>query len=254
MTLPGLPLLLRVADRPVILIGEGEAADAKRRLLERAGAEVVADHRDARLAIVAVDDDESARGHAERLRARGLLVNVVDRPELCDFTVPAIVDRSPVVIAIATGGASAGLAAALRQRIETLLPAELGRLAEALHAARDRIRARWPDGGARRRAIADALSPGGPLDPFREDGEIEPWLNAGAATRAPARERIVLRSADPDDLTLREARLLASADAVVHTADVPPAILDRARADAVRLPAPASALARGLTVELEIGA
>ncbi|HWL47498.1 MAG TPA: NAD(P)-dependent oxidoreductase, partial [Sphingomonadaceae bacterium] len=132
----------------MILLGDGDAAAAKRRLLERAGARIVGEDDAAALAIVA-DGDEAA---VARLRARGILVNATDRPDLCDFTLPAIVDRAPVLVAIGTGGASAGLAKALRQRIEALLPADLGRLAEALFAARAAIRARWPEADARRRA------------------------------------------------------------------------------------------------------
>src|SRR3546814_14222183 len=82
----------------------------------------------ARLAFVALADEAEARAAAEALRARGLLVNVVDRPDLCDFTTPAIVDRAPVTIAIGTGGASAGLAKAIRQRVEALLDRKSTRL------------------------------------------------------------------------------------------------------------------------------
>ncbi len=125
MTLHSLPLFVRLNGRPVILVGAGEAAEPKRRLLERAGAIVVGeDDPEARLAIVADDDAAVAR-----LKARGVLVNAVDRPELCDFTLPAIVDRAPVLVAIGTGGVSAGLAAAVRQRLGAVLPASLGRLA-----------------------------------------------------------------------------------------------------------------------------
>ncbi|GGB22745.1 hypothetical protein GCM10011380_10490 [Sphingomonas metalli] len=317
MTLHSLPLFVRLAGRPVILIGTGEAADAKRRLLERAGAVVVEEHgcplpfgggaspqaprseealrpgahpketiakaeappqphrhpglvpgstipqaqmpdavptggcrnesgmtdvpppppleATAALAIVALEDEDEALAAVARLKARGILVNAVDRPALCDFTLPAIVDRAPVLIAIGTGGVSAGLAAALRQRLELLLPASLGRLAEALQAARDGLRARWPDGGARRRAIGAALSAGGPLDPLAlPDGPIEP-LARMAGTAGSEAVVIPLRSSDPDDLTLRQARWLAAADRVVHDGRAPAAILDRARADAARL-------------------
>ena len=129
-----LPVFLNLSGRTVVLVGEGEAADAKARLIARAGGRVVAAWEDgAALAFVALDDAAEARTAAEALRARGLLVNVVDRPELCDFTTPAIIDRNPVTIAIGTGGASAGLAKAVRQRIEALLPSRLGALASALH-------------------------------------------------------------------------------------------------------------------------
>jgi uroporphyrin-III C-methyltransferase/precorrin-2 dehydrogenase/sirohydrochlorin ferrochelatase len=250
VTLHSLPVFLRLAGRPVMLIGEGDSADAKRRLLERAGATIVGESDAAALAIVALDDPDAT---VARLRARGVLVNAVDRLDLCDFTLPAIVDRSPVIVAIGTGGASAGLAAALRQRLESLLPTTLGGLADALYAVRARLKASLPDMDARRRALAQALSEGGALDPLAADAaSVDAWH--GDASRPRAIEAIRLSSPDPDDLTLRQARLLARADRVVHTPDVPPAILDRARADAPRIVsvAPPVDMTEGLTVFLEI--
>jgi uroporphyrin-III C-methyltransferase / precorrin-2 dehydrogenase / sirohydrochlorin ferrochelatase len=232
-----LPVFLRLTGRTVILLGDGESAEAKRRLLERAGAAITADENaPAALAIVALDGDAATEA-AARLKARGLLVNVVDRPELCDFTTPAIIDRDPVLIAIGTGGASAGLAKALRQRIEALLPANLGSIASGLSAARTVLRARWPDGGVRRRAIDAALSPGGPLDPLADSAPdaLNRWLAAPDSGATPGRLEIVpITSADPDALSLRVARLLAGADALWHDGSVPDAILSRARADAAR--------------------
>lgn len=237
MTWPGLPVLVRLTERPVILLGDGEAADAKRRLLERAGATVTADHPDARLAVVAIEDEADAQAAVARLKQRGVLVNAVDRPALCDFTLPAIVDRAPVLVAVMTGGASAGLAAALRQRLETLLPPRLGELAEGLRDARDRLRALLPDGGDRRRAIGAALA--GPLDPLDQGSadHVPAWIDSlsDAVWEPKGVALIHLRSADPDDLTLRQARWLALADRVFHAPDAPPAVLDRARADAIRI-------------------
>jgi uroporphyrin-III C-methyltransferase/precorrin-2 dehydrogenase/sirohydrochlorin ferrochelatase len=235
VTLHSLPLFVRLAGRQVILLGEGEAADAKRRLLERAGATIGDEGADAALAIVAIADETLAEEAVARLKARGILVNAVDRPDWCDFTLPAIVDRDPVLVAIGTGGASAGLAAALRQRIETILPASLGGLAAALHRARAALRQKLPTIDDRRRALGAALAPGGALDPLTATADtVATWLSGiGAATG----DRLViirLRSTDPDDLTLGEARLLGLADHVYHRAEVPAAILDRARADAVR--------------------
>lgn len=232
-----LPIFLNLSGRTVVLVGEGEAADAKARLVVRAGGRIVPEWEEgATIAFVALDDDGEARAAAQALRARGLLVNVVDRPDLCDFTTPAIVDRAPVTIAIGTGGASAGLAKAVRQRIEALLPARLGALASALHAARDAMKARWPAPADRRRAIDAALASGGALDPLRADAAdtVETWLASEAPIHPPRLETILLASADPDDLTLRAARLLGEADHIFHAASVPAAILDRARADAVR--------------------
>lgn len=252
-----LPLFLDLTGRKVVLVGEGEAADAKARLIVRAGGRIVSEWEDgAAIAFVALADDGEARAAAASLRARGLLVNVVDRPDLCDFTTPAIVDRAPVTIAIGTGGASAGLAKAVRQRIETLLPARLGALAAALYAARGAIKARWPAAADRRRAIDAALATGGVLDPL--DGgaadKVDAWL-AGEIAFQPARlETIRLTGPDPDDLTLRAARLLGEADHIFHAANVPAAILDRARADAVRhvAGAPPAALLAGLSLWLEV--
>ncbi|MDB5712314.1 MAG: bifunctional precorrin-2 dehydrogenase/sirohydrochlorin ferrochelatase [Sphingomonas bacterium] len=254
MTWPALPLFMTVAGRPVILLGEGEAAAAKRRLLERAGAAVVGEDADAALAIVAIEDKNEAVAAVARLKARGVLVNAVDRPALCDFTVPAIVDRDPVLIAIGTGGASAGLAAALRQRLEALLPQHLGMLVTALHAAREAIRARFPDGADRRRAIGAALASGGPLDPMAATQDVTAWLATADDARGDALVTIRPRTADPDDLTLYEARLLAQADRVMHDATVPVAILDRARADAARIvcTAPPVAPGPGLTLYMEM--
>ena len=232
-----LPIFLNLTGRTVVLVGEGEAAEAKARLIGRAGGRIVqAWEQGATIAFVALDDEAEARTAATDLRARGLLVNVVDRPDLCDFTTPAIVDRAPVTIAIGTGGASAGLAKAVRQRIEALLPARLGALASALYTARDAMKARWPTPADRRRAIDTALASGGALDPL--DGaapdKVDAWLASEVASKASRLETIRLTSPDPDDLTLRAARLLGEADHIFHPADVAPAIIARARADAVR--------------------
>lgn len=251
-----LPLFHRIAGQPVVVLGQGEAAAAKRRLVQRAGGVVVDDLAEgidtgARLAFIAHDDETAARADAIRARGAGLLVNVTDRPELCDFTVPSLVDRDPVLIAVGTGGASAGLAKALRLRLERLLPQGLGALALALQAARAGIRARWPSPGDRRRALDAALEQGGALDPMveQEAAAVEGWLS-GASAGLSGRFAIALRSDDPDELTLREARLLGQADAVVAGPDVPPAVLARARADAVRLPPGAIAPDRGIVIDL----
>ncbi|MGY4394927.1 uroporphyrin-III C-methyltransferase/precorrin-2 dehydrogenase/sirohydrochlorin ferrochelatase [Sphingomonas sp. UYAg733] len=255
MSWHSLPLFVRLAGRPVILLGKGEAADAKRRLLERAGAMVCDENAEAVLAIVAIEDDDDARAAVGRLRARNILINAVDRPDLCDFTLPAIVDRDPVLIAIGTGGASAGLAAALRQRLETALPATLGVLATALSAGRGAIRRRYPDSGDRRRALGGAFAEGGALDPFRAtEGAVDAWIEASNDASRSMLVEIALTSPDADDLTLRQARALALADRVYHRADVPAAILDRVRADAARIEcdAPPADPGEGLSVDLNL--
>jgi uroporphyrin-III C-methyltransferase/precorrin-2 dehydrogenase/sirohydrochlorin ferrochelatase len=232
-----LPIFVNLKGRNVILVGEGEMADAKRRLIERAGGLCVdASHTDARIAFVAIADEDEACAAADALKARGLLVNVVDRPDICDFTTPAIVDRTPVLVAVGTGGASAGMAKAIRQRIETLLPETLGPLANAISGARVAIRERWPAGPQRRRALDQGFAAGGLLDPFGNHAPdaVEIWLEAAEEPKSDRVIEIILLSDNPDDLTLRTARLLGEADHVFHDANVPAAILNRARADAVR--------------------
>lgn len=240
-----LPLFHRIAGQPVIVLGSGDAAQAKRHLVERAGGLVIGDMAEGigkgvRLAFVAHDDAAMTEADTASLRRAGVLVNAVDRPDICDFTTPSVLDRDPVLIAIGTGGASAGLAKALRLRLERILPQSLGRLADALFAARDRLRARYPDAGARRRALDAALGEGGALDPLREDATdgIEDWLDAAHQASPAGVTEIVIMSDDPEDLTLRQARLLGSADCIVHDSSIPPGILSRARADAVRTPEP----------------
>jgi uroporphyrin-III C-methyltransferase/precorrin-2 dehydrogenase/sirohydrochlorin ferrochelatase len=166
----------------------------------------------------------------------------VDRPDQCDFTLPAIIDRDPVLVAIGTGGASAGLAKALRQRDRRDAARHARALAEALGRRTDAMRARWPDPASRRRAIDAALSEGGVLDPLSgaDEQAVRHWLDdVGEDAATPRLEEVVLHSDDPDDLTLRTARLLGQADAVFHAADIGPLILNRARADAARILAPA---------------
>lgn len=249
------PLFLNLKGRTVILVGHGPAADAKRRLYERTGAVITdnANARDAALAVVAHEDEELAELATRELKARGLLVNVVDRPHLCDFTTPAIIDRNPVTVAIGTAGASAGLAKALRQRIEALFPPSLGKLASDLYAARDAIRKRWPDSADRRRAIDVALAEGGALDPSGTNRDVAAWLAAREAEVETGLHVFVLTSGDPDDLTLRAARLLGQADRVYYDETVDAAVIRRARADAECIAGPPpETLADGLNLYLRL--
>lgn len=244
-----LPLFHRVEKGAVIVLGEGDVADARARLVERAGGCVIKDWKaglahGARLAFVAYEGSLESSCEADdleslvaQLRGAGLLVNVADQPALCDFVVPSILDRAPVLLAMGTGGASAGLAKALRLRLDALLPADLGALARALQGARAKMRSLWPDAGQRRRALDAALAEGGVLDPLQE-GRFEAvgrWLDQDAAIEPDLCLEIVLRSHDPEELTLREARLLGSVDTLVYERTVPDLVLNRARADAVRI-------------------
>lgn len=243
--LESLPLFHRVAGQKVLVLGDGEAAEPKRRLVERAGGIVIDDQAQAidegvRLAFVAFDDPKACEVAAINLRCAGILVNVVDRPELCDFTTPSILDRNPVLVAIGTGGASAGLAKHLRLRLERILPRDLGRLARALFTARGKLREAFPDAVERRRAIDGLLQEGGSLDPLHPTSagmaevvlhSVDMSLRVGNFTTS-----ITVRDENPDFLTVRQARELGMADTILIDGDVPPAILGMARADARRLP------------------
>ena len=253
-----LPLFHQIAGQRVVIVGGGEMGAARRRLIERAGGvpcnEAEAHH--AWLGFVAIEDRVEAEAVARRLKGKGLLVNVTDRPELCDFTMPSILDRDPVLIAVGTGGASAGLAKQLRLRLEAILPASLGALADALSAGREKLRTRLPDAAERRRAVDTALSEYGALDPLNGESaaRVDQWIRDTGVAIAPQLVTFTLISDDPDDLTLRQARLLGVADVIVHDAGISEDVLARARADAVRIPitsqSPPASSAQGITVVL----
>lgn len=236
-----LPLFHQIAGQQVLVLGDGPAAEPKRRLVERAGGVIVDDFARAvdegvRIAFIAYDDARACEVAAINARCSGMLVNVVDRPELCDFTTPSILDRDPLLVAIGTGGASAGLAKHVRLRLERVLPETLGALALALEALRPALRLRFPEGPDRRRAVDAALREGGALDPFDPASfqRVAAWAQSAAPAQSGMIEDITLTSVDPEDLTLRQARLLGEADILLIDGAVPSAILSRARADAQR--------------------
>ena len=249
-----LPLFHRIAGTRVVIIGTGDMAEAKARLVTRAGGipcpETEAHH--AKIGFVALEDERTAEAAALRLKRAGLLVNVADRPDLCDFTLTSVLDRDPVLVAVSTGGASAGLAKHVRLRLEALLPQSLGALAKALESARDAIRRRYPEADTRRRALDTALGEGGALDPFETSDPmaVDDWLKDASYDADGEVLDFTLTSDDPEALTLRQARALGRADTVLHDPALPEPILIRARADAVRIALPADPPAEGLTVIL----
>lgn len=249
-----LPLFHRIAGTRVVVVGDSEMAEAKARLVTRAGGipcgETEAHH--ARLAFIALENSRAAEATALRLRRLGLLVNVADRPELCDFTLPSVLDREPVLVAVSTGGASAGLAKHLRLRLEALIPDTIGRLAQALSLSRGKLRRRFPDSDDRRRAIDEALAQGGKLDVLNAHSHerVDAWIDSEVSTGESLIEEFLLSSDDPDDLTLKQARLLGMADTVLHDPAIAEAILVRARADARRITLPCDAPKQGVTVIL----
>lgn len=261
------PVFIRVDGEAVAIVGNGEEALAKARLLAQSSAtlRIIADNADAELLdfiassgaihieaaydaaqlegvamVFAASGDEALdRRVAEDARRLGVPVNVVDRPELCDFFTPALVNRAPVAIAIGTEGAGPVLAQMLRVRIDRMLSPSLGRLA-ALAASFRAVAERLPKGNRRRRFWSDFFA-GAPAKAI-EAGEFARAHDAALdllATNAPAEGHIALVGAGPgaeDLLTLRAHRLLMEADAIVYDALVPEAIVAMGRRDAERLP------------------
>ncbi|MHA7817518.1 MAG: siroheme synthase CysG [Pseudohaliea sp.] len=262
-----LPVFLRLACRPVLLVGGGTVALRKARFFCRAGARVtvVAPAIDPALAalltehdgewlrrryrrgdlagrdlVIAATPDETVNAAvADEAAARRLPVNVVDTPALCTFTFPAIVDRDPLLVAIGTGGASPVLARALRRRLEAELPSGFGRLARFLGTCRARVRAAISDESARRRLLEGLAE--GPVaelvlagDEAGAAAKVDELLEGGEAPRG----EVFLIGAgpgDPDLLTFRALRLLQRGDVILYDRLVGDGILELARRDAERL-------------------
>jgi len=242
------PAFFPLAGRKVVLAGTGPAAEAKARLLEGSPAEVVrltgaaafrADaYEGAVLAFVASEDEAFARAAAKAAREAHVPVNVADRPELCDFTTPAVIDRGEVVAAIGTGGASPMLATLLRHDIEARVPEGAGRIAALLRMMQDEVRAAIPELSARRAFLRAALV--GPAARAAQEGDMEAArtkLREALATGAPEQGlvRVVAGSGPAERLTLAALRALAAADILVPDARVDDEVLALARREAERL-------------------
>jgi precorrin-2 dehydrogenase/sirohydrochlorin ferrochelatase len=262
------PAYFPLSGKRVLIVGEGEAAEAKARLfagspavVERLSAAAGADARayaGAVLAFVATRDDAAAEAAARAARAAGVPVNVVDRPQLSDFVTPAVIDRGEVVAAIGTGGAAPIMASLLRGDIEARLPEGAGHVAALLGRMQGEVRAAFPD-QARRRAFLRAVLEGPAAqaalagDEAKAEGLLREAIAAGLESAGAAR---LIDGAGPADLlTLRAARALAEADLLVVDVDADPAIVALARRDARRIAgtdmdnaALGQALAEGLQV------
>ncbi|MDP1751108.1 MAG: bifunctional precorrin-2 dehydrogenase/sirohydrochlorin ferrochelatase, partial [Reyranella sp.] len=154
-----LPLFFDLTGRKVVVVGEGLAADRRAETARSAGAQVLrlsadaveaGDFRGAAAAFIATGTLKADTAAQRIAKAAGVPVNVADRPALCDFILPAIVDRDGVVVAISTGGASPTLASILRGRIEAALPERLGALATLARTFRAQANALIADPARRR--------------------------------------------------------------------------------------------------------
>jgi uroporphyrin-III C-methyltransferase/precorrin-2 dehydrogenase/sirohydrochlorin ferrochelatase len=262
-----LPVFMKVEQRPCLVVGGGKVAARKVALLRRAGARIRIvspqlcgelhdllarglithearefqdnDLDDCVLVIAATDNKTVNRRVSELATIQRIPVNVADSPKLCSFIVPSIINRSPVQIAVSTGGSSPVLARLLRARLESFVPAAYGRLAELVNDYRQRVKQRFANPEQRRyfwesilqgrvaellfagheekarSALQDALDD--TEEHFSDTGEVY-LVGAGPG--------------DPDLITFRALRLMQQADVVVYDRLVSEPVLDMVRRDA----------------------
>ena len=265
-----LPVFFDIKNQRCVIVGGGEIATRKASLLIKAQAviHVVApeicpsmealikknqgsmkkgiyhdtDLDGAQLVIAATDDHKINQAVSKAARLRQIPVNVVDNPELCTFILPAIIDRSPVVIAVSSGGKSPVLARLIRGKLETLIPPAYGELATLVGKFRDQVKAKFLNINERRGFWESVLQ--GPIaelvfsgkhqqaesllseqlieHEFIPDGTGEVYLVGGGP-------------GDPDLLTFRALRLMQQADVVLYDRLVAPEIVDLCRRDAERI-------------------
>ena len=240
------PIFLDLRGRQVLLLGDGEIAERKAEPLRMAGAEIcqksafsASDLDGCVLAVGADAPEAELQALSREAQLRGIPVNVVDRPELCSFITPAMIDRDPITIAVSSGGAAPILARMLRARIEAMIPPAYGRLAAMADRFKSRIRATFPDLAQRRRAL-ERLFTGNAADLVFAGQETEAEAEFEAALANPERSGgiVFLVGAGPgaaDLMTLRAQRLLGEADVIVHDRLIGDAVLDLARRDAHRI-------------------
>jgi uroporphyrin-III C-methyltransferase/precorrin-2 dehydrogenase/sirohydrochlorin ferrochelatase len=261
------PLFLDLAGKPVLLVGGGEVAARKYSLLREAGAQcivvapwlgealsaalargeithharefAVSDIEGVWLVVAATDSRDVNSAVSAAANAARLPCNVVDDRELSSFIMPAIIDRSPVQIAVSTGGTSPVLARLIRERLETLLDSSLGPLAAFADRWRVAIKTKFADIGARRRFLSWMLT--GPVAAAiragRESQAEDLTRRAIADSDAMPLGHVVLVGAGPGNsglMTLKGLRALQEADVIVHDRLVSAEVLDLARRDAAR--------------------
>jgi uroporphyrin-III C-methyltransferase/precorrin-2 dehydrogenase/sirohydrochlorin ferrochelatase len=260
------PLFANLHDRRVLVVGGGSVGERKTEALRKAGAHVevgapkitarlakwaaggLIEHRDgwfeeswldeAWLVIAATGDRDLNRRIAQAAERRRLFVNVVDDSVLSSFQVPAVIDRSPLIVAVSTEGAAPVLARLIRERIEILLDASLGSLATLAARFRERIRAHFSDLGARRRFLERVFT-GKVATLIRQNRHADAArlmeVELAATSEIPQRGSVVLVGAGPGDpglLTLNALRALNQADVILHDRLVSDDVLALARRDA----------------------
>jgi uroporphyrin-III C-methyltransferase/precorrin-2 dehydrogenase/sirohydrochlorin ferrochelatase len=244
------PLSFKVKGQRIVIVGGGEEALNKARLTVKTTASVViispefeadfsslavtlerrsfveGDLDGTALVFVATEGEEAERAIAAA-RVRGIPLNVVDKPELCDFYTPSIVERAPLTIAVSSEGEAPVLARLVRARIEAMLSPDLGAIARLAGSLRGRVAALLTKPQARRfyEELVTADKP-----------DVEQLLASHAEDRAGIVWLIGAGPGAEDLLTLRAQRLLQEADVIVHDQLVPQVVVDMGRRDAERIP------------------
>jgi len=266
-----LPIFLELSGKAAVVVGGGVVAARRADYLIRAGARVTTfaaalsdefrelrespdfrheardpepkDFEAVALCFVAVEDERRAAEAWAAAKRAGVLINVADRPEFCDFIMPSIVDREPLVIAISTGGASPILGRMLKARLESQIPAAYGRLAELMGGVRGAVARAIASPVLRRRFWETVLE--GPigeralLGDERAEAELARAIDLAAAESAEApRGEVYLVGAgpgDPDLLTFRALRLMQKADVVLYDRLTDPDVIKLVRREAERI-------------------
>lgn len=265
-----LPVFMNVRRRPCLIVGGGEVAARKSLFLLEAGAKLrvispefsnkfdslrsnndvelierqfqLSDLEQCALVIAATDQTNLNQQISEQARSLNIPVNVVDNPSLCSFIVPSIIDRSPVQIAVSTGGSSPVLARMLRTKLEASVPAAYGRLGEFAEKFREPVKQSLSDVESRRRFWEKTLE--GPISELvfaGKNAEAERRMLdelARAAQNTECVGEVYLVGAgpgDPDLLTFRALRLMQQAEVIVHDRLVSKQVLALCRRDADRI-------------------
>lgn len=263
-----LPIFCRLDNKPVLLVGGGEVAERKARLLLDAGARltVVSPALDPELAalaasgtidwlaaefepalltgkwlVVAATDRREVNALVyQSANQAGIFANVVDDPKRSSFIMPSIIDRSPLMVAISSGGKAPVLARLLREKLEALLPQHLGAVAAFAGGLRERVKARFASMGERRQfwerllgadRLGQALARG-------DHASANQLADALFAEDAGAKGEVILVGAGPGDpglLTLHALRQMQQADVVVHDRLVSDEVMALVRRDAKRI-------------------
>ena len=264
-----LPIFINIKNKKCVVVGGGEVAFRKATLLLRAGADLnivapvlsdelrklcvdtdcaitarefeEADINNAILVVAATDDLKTNERVSVIASTLNIPVNVVDQPHLCSFIMPSIVDRSPIVVAISSGGSSPILTRKLKELNEAMIPGRIDKLAELLGSFRGRVKNEINDFSARIRFWENVLDSEIPELVYNgQDDEarsaLDNWLTNPQNDRVGGEVYLVgAGPGDPDLLTLRALRLMHKADVVLYDRLVSPEVLLKLRPDAQKI-------------------